>query len=220
MPHKILPLSPELNQYVLDHSLREPSVLQELRAETQQLEDSNMQISPDQGQFLQMLVKLMEARNVLEVGTFTGYSSLSMALALPPDGHIQACDTSEEWIAIARKYWKKAGVEDKIHLHLGPAADTLQTMIDQGTLVAFDLAFIDADKENYETYYEQALQLLRVGGLIIMDNTLWDGHVIDENVQDADTVAIRAFNAKVHHDERVDISMLTVADGLTLLRKR
>ncbi len=220
MPHKVLPFSPQLNQYVLDHSLREPEVLQELRAETQQLKDSNMQIAPEQGQFLQLLIKLMDARNVLEVGTFTGYSSLSMALALPANGHIQACDVSEEWTAIARKYWKKAGVAEKINLHLAPAKDTLQKMVDQGTLVAFDLAFIDADKENYDMYYEQALQLLRVGGLIVVDNTLWDGDIIDEEVQDADTKAIRAFNAKVHQDERVDISMLSVADGITLLRKR
>lgn len=220
MSHKVLPLSSELHQYILQHSLREPEVLRELREETDKLPQRTMQISPEQGQFMRLLVQLMNAKTILEVGTFTGYSSLSMALALPEDGHLVACDISEEWTNIARTYWKKAAVDSKITLHLGLAAETLQRLIDQASTAAFDIAFIDADKANYDTYYERCLRLVRGGGLIVIDNALWDGLVIDETVQDADTVAIRKLNEKVYQDDRVDISLLAVADGLMLARKR
>lgn len=169
---------------------------------------------------MQLLVRLIGAKRTLEVGVFTGYSSLAVAMALPEDGQIIACDVSEEWASIGRRYWQKAGVGHKIALNLGPATDTLQKLLDQGGADQFDFAFIDADKENYDTYYERCLQLVRVGGLIGIDNVLWGGSVIDDERQDADTKAIRALNKKLHGDERVDISLVPIGDGLTLLRKR
>ena len=209
-----------LYDYILQHAVREPAVLAELHAETSRLEHAGMQIGADQGQFMALLVKLMGARRTLEVGVFTGYSSLAVALALPADGRIVACDVSEEWTAIARRYWQKAGVEKKIDLRLGPAAATLDGLIAAGESGLYDFAFIDADKGNYDGYYERALVLLRPGGLVAVDNTLWSGRVADPSVDDPDTVAIRAFNAKLHGDTRVDLSMLPMGDGLTLARKR
>lgn len=179
-----------------------------------------MQIGPEQGQFMAFLLRLMGAKRCLEIGVFTGYSSLAAALALPEDGRIIACDVSEEWTAIARRYWREAGVEGKIELRLGPALDTLDQLLGEGEAGRFDFAFIDADKENYLSYYERVLPLLRSGGLIAVDNVLWSGRVADPEVADADTVAIRHFNDCLHRDERVDLCVVPIGDGLTLARKR
>jgi predicted O-methyltransferase YrrM len=214
-----LSLNDQIFSYLLKTSLREPEVLQRLRAETARLTYGNMQISADQGQFMTLLVKLIGARKTLEVGVFTGYSSISTARGLPDDGKIIACDVSDEWTSIARRYWDEAGVAHKIDLRLAPAVETLDGLLANGQAGTFDFAFIDADKENYDAYYERALQLLRVGGLIAIDNTLWYGKVADDNVQDVDTVAIRALNQKVQQDARVMMSQLTVGDGLTLAIK-
>ena len=209
-----------LYRYLVGHSVREHPVLAELREETAKLPQAVMQIGADQGQFMALLAKLTGARRCLEVGVFTGYSSLSVALALPGDGNIVALDVSEEWTAIARRYWKKAGVEKKIDLRLGPALDTLDTLISLGQPGRFDFAFIDADKGNYLGYYERCLELVRAGGLIAVDNTLWSGDVADPANQKPDTVSLRAFNDALHRDERVDLALLPVGDGLTLARKR
>ena len=179
-----------------------------------------MQIGPDQGQLMQLLVQVLCAKKTLEVGVFTGYSALWVALGLPGDGRIVACDISEEYTAVARRYWKEAGMDKKIDLRLGPALETLDKLINAGQSGTFDFAFIDADKTNYENYYERSLQLLRAGGLIAIDNTIWSGRVADLNEQDKDTVAIRRLNEKLFSDERVTLSMLTVGDGLSLAMKR
>lgn len=221
MSSRTLNLTDDVYEYLLAHSLREPAVLQELRELTRTLPGAGMQISPEQGQFMALLVRLMGARQCLEVGTFTGYSSTVVALALPEDGHVTCLDVSEEYTRHAREAWRKAGVEDKITLRLAPARETLEHMLgDEGRAGDFDFAFIDADKQNYPHYYEAALRLLRPGGLVAVDNTLWDGDVADPGNHDADTVAIRAFNDRVHGDDRVDLSLLPVGDGLTLARKR
>lgn len=206
--------------YLLETSLRETPLQARLRDETARHPRGTMQISPEQGQFMQLLTKLMGARRCIEVGVFTGYSSLAVALALPADGHILACDVSEEFTAVARRYWKEAGVAGKIELKLAPATETLDARLKAGEAGTYDLAFIDADKANYAAYYERILKLLRPGGLVLVDNVLWSGAVIDASDQDEDTVAIRAFNKLLHKDERVDVSMLPVGDGLTLARKR
>ncbi len=203
-----------------DVSLREPPLLLALREETSELTQRSMQISPEQGQFMALLARLIGARRCLEVGVFTGYSSLATALALPDDGRIVACDVSEEWTAVARRYWKEAGVAHKIELRLAPATETLDALLAQGQAGTFDFAFIDADKTNYLAYYERTLALLRTGGLVLVDNTLWSGRVADPEVADADTVALRHFNEVLHRDERVDLSLLPLGDGLTLARKR
>ena len=187
---------------------------------TQQLKNAQMQIGPDQGQFMQLLVQLLHAKKTLEVGVFTGYSALWVAMGLPDDGRMIACDISEEYTAVAKRYWKQAGVDQKIDLRLRSARDTLDELVKTGEAGTFDFAFIDADKTNYENYYERALQLLRVGGLIAIDNTIWSGRVADPKEQETDTVAIRRLNEKVFRDERVTLSMLTVGDGLTLAMKR
>lgn len=220
MSSRTINLTPTLYQYILDNSVREHVVLRELREATAKIEHAVMQISPEQGQFMQMLVKLTGARRCIEIGVFTGYSSLSVALALPPDGKIIACDVSEEWTSMARKYWEKAGVAGKIDLRLAPANQTLDALLAAGEAGKFDFAFIDADKPAYEGYYERCLKLLRPGGLIAIDNTLWSGRVSDSTVQDDNTVALRKLNALVHRDERVDVSLLPLGDGVTLLRKR
>jgi len=207
-------------QYLVKTSVRETDVARRLREETQQLPMAQMQIGPDQGQFLQLLVQLIQAKKTLEVGVFTGYSSLWVAQALPDEGKIVACDVSEEYTAVARRYWKEAGVDHKIDLRLRPALETLDELLAQGGASTFDFAFIDADKSNYDNYYERALQLIRTGGLIAVDNTIWSGRVADPNESDTDTVAIRKLNEKLHRDERVALSMLTVGDGLTLAMKR
>lgn len=206
-------------EYVLNTSVREPDVARRLRDETQKLPMAQMQIGPDQGQFMQLLVKLIGAKKTLEVGVFTGYSSLWVAMGLPTDGRIVACDVSEEYTAIARRYWKEAGVDQKIDLILSPAVETLNGLLANGKADTFDFAFIDADKGNYDNYYERALKLIRPGGLIAIDNTIWSGRVADPNEIDADTVALRKLNEKLHRDERVSLSMLTVGDGLTLAMK-
>ncbi len=219
MSNRSITLTPDLYAYLLEASLREPPVLQALRAETAAMPAANMQIAPDQGQFMALLVRLLGARRIIEIGTFTGYSALAMALAMPADGRLIACDISADYTAIARRHWQQAGVAERIELRLVPAADTLRALAAAGRAGEFDLVFIDADKESYGDYYELALPLLRAGGLVIVDNVLWNGAVIDAGKQDADTRAIRAFNAAVRGDERVDLSMIPVGDGLTLLRK-
>lgn len=220
MTAKTINVTDRLHDYILDNTLREHPVLERLRAETAQHPRARMQIAPMQGQFMQLLMRLMQAKKTLEVGVFTGYSSLAVALALPADGRIVACDVSEEFTAIARRYWQEADVAGKIDLRLAPALETLDALLEAGEAGTFDFAFIDADKENYRHYYERSLELVRPGGLIAIDNVLWGGSVVDPADQDADTVAIRELNAFLHHDERVDLSMLPLADGLTLARKR
>jgi len=220
MTKSTIQLTETLYEYLLSSSLREPDILKQLREETAKLTMSIMQISPDQGQFMQLLVKLLSARNCLEVGVYTGYSSLSVALAMPEDGKLVACDIDEDWTTVARKYWALAGVTDKIDLHLAPATQTLQQLLDTDKQDSFDFAFIDADKTSYTAYYEYCLKLIRPGGLIVVDNTLWGGSVANNTITDPDTTAIRQFNETLLHDERVDISMLAIGDGLTLLHKR
>jgi predicted O-methyltransferase YrrM len=215
-----LTITAELWNYIRQVTLREPPLLQRLRDETSRLPQSIMQISPDQGQFMALLIHLLDARRTLEIGVFTGYSSLSVALALPDDGRVIACDINEEWTSIARRYWREAGVEKKIDLRLRPALETLDDLIAAGEGGRFDFAFIDADKGNYANYFERALVLVRPGGLIAIDNVLWYGRVIDREADDPDTLAIRAFNEKLHHDDRVWVSMLPVRDGLTLACKK
>jgi predicted O-methyltransferase YrrM len=215
-----LTITDSLWDYMRRVTLREPSILRRLREETASQPQANMQISPEQGQFMALLIHLLNARKTLEIGVFTGYSSLSVALALPDDGRVIACDVNEEWTSIARRYWREAGVERKIDLRLKPALATLDDLIATGQGGQFDFAFIDADKENYANYFERALVLVRPGGLIAIDNVLWYGRVIDPAVKDADTKAIRAFNEKLHGDERVWLSMLPVRDGLTLACKK
>ncbi|PYS73122.1 MAG: SAM-dependent methyltransferase [Acidobacteria bacterium] len=206
-------------QYVINTSVREPEVARRLREETQKLPMAQMQISPDQAQFMLLLVKLIQAKKTLEVGVFTGYSSLWVALGLPEDGRIVACDVSEEYTSIGRPYWKEAGVEKKIDLRLRPALETLDELLADGQAETFDFAFIDADKTNYDNYYERSLKLLRTQGLIAIDNTIWSGRVADKNENDSDTVALRKLNEKLHSDDRVTLSMLTIGDGLTLAMK-
>ncbi len=220
MSNRSINLTDDLYAYLRDVSLREPEVLQRLREETARDPMARMQIAPEQGQFMQMLVRLTGARRCIEVGVFTGYSSLAVALALPADGRIVACDVSEEWTAVARRYWAEAGVEGKIDLHNAPAAQTLNGLLSAGEAGAFDFAFIDADKEGYDGYYESCIELLRPGGLLAIDNVLWGGAVVDPAADDPDTVAIRALNRKIHADDRVDISLVPIADGLSLVRKR
>ena len=219
MSNKTLPLNNFLYEYILSVSLREPEVLTRLREETLQQPMSVMLSAPEQGQFLALLAQLIGARKCLEVGVYTGYSTLWVALALPHDGSVLACDVSEKWTAIARRYWEEAGVAERIDLQLAPALETLDRLLAADQAGSFDFAFIDADKENYPDYYERSLQLLRPGGLMVIDNTLWSGAVADTSRQDPETCAIRALNELVHVDDRVQMSLLPVADGLTLARK-
>lgn len=213
--------SDELQDYVAQMSLREPQVLAELREETSRLPLHLMQISPEQGQFLRLLVRAFGVRRAVEVGVFTGYSLLCTALGMPADGSVVACDVDEEWAAMAMRYAKRAGVADKIDLRIGDARATLRHLIDdEGLAGTVDFVFIDADKEGYEEYYERGLTLLRPGGLLLVDNVLWHGAVINDEVQDSETRALRAFNAKVRDDDRVDLSMIPYADGLTFALKR
>jgi caffeoyl-CoA O-methyltransferase len=211
-------LSPDLGRYLLDHSTPPDQILADLVDETRRTvpERMSMQISADQGRLLTMLVQLSGARSVVEVGTFTGYSSICLARGLSPDGHLLCCDVSEEWTAIARRYWEKAGLTDRIELRLGPAADTLRSL---PTQPQFDLAFIDADKGGYPVYYDEILQRLHPGGLICVDNVLWSGRVVDRSITEGDTQVIRDFNAMVVTDPRVTVVILAVADGLSLIRK-
>ena len=220
MTDRRLQITDDIHRYLIAHSVREPEVLARLRAATASLPQAQMQIGPEQGQLMALLARLVGAKRCIEIGVFTGYSSLSVALALPDDGRILACDVSEEWTAIARRFWREAGVEHKIELKLQPATRTLEQLLAAGETGRYDFAFIDADKPSYDTYYELLLKLLRPGGLIALDNTLWSGHVADPNNRDPNTVALRALNDKLHQDERVDLSLLPVGDGLTLARKR
>lgn len=219
MSNRTLNLDDTLYQYLLDVSLREHPALAGLRAATRDHPLVRMQIAPEQGQFMQLLVKLAGARRTIEIGVFTGYSALAVALALPEDGSVVACDISREYTDVGRPYWDSAGVAHKIDLRIAPALDTLDALIAEGRSGRFDLAFIDADKTGYDAYYERCLVLLRSGGLVIVDNVLWGGRVA-QPATDADTAAMQDFNRKLHHDDRIDLSVLPVGDGLTLARKR
>jgi predicted O-methyltransferase YrrM len=218
--NRTLQLDDRTYEYLLAHSLREHPALAKLRAETASHPKVNMQIAPEQGQFMQMLVRLTGARRALEVGVFTGYSSLAVMLALPPDGRLLALDVSEEYTAVARRHWQAAGVAERIELVLAPARDTLDARLAGGEAGRYDFAFIDADKTSYLAYYERLLKLVRPGGLIVVDNTLWHGEVANRANREADTVALREFNDFLHQDSRVDLALLPVGDGLTLARRR
>jgi caffeoyl-CoA O-methyltransferase len=222
MSNRTLEMTDAVYDYLLDVSLREDALLARLREETANHPMAVMQISPEQGQFMAMLVSLLGAVRCVEVGVFTGYSSLCMARALPEDGTIVACDVSEEYTNIARRYWAEAGLAERIDLRLAPATETLDSLLESGEAGSFDFGFIDADKENYPAYYERLLRLVRPGGLIAVDNTLWSGRLADEpgDDDDADTLALRAFNRALHGDERVDLSLVPIGDGLTLARVR
>lgn len=220
MTDTTLSLTPEVYDYLLSVSLREPDVLRELRERTASMPMAGMQVSPDVGQFLGFLAELIRARKYLEVGVFTGYSSLQVAMALPEDGELIVCDVSEEYTTVARRYWEQAGVSNKIDLRLGPALATLDDLIAVGHSGTFDLAFIDADKTSYRVYVERCLQLLRRGGLLCIDNVLWDGRTADPAKNDPDTAALKQINSELHRDERISLSMLAIGDGLTLAIKR
>ena len=221
MSSHTLQITPALTNYLHAHSVQEPPLLRALREETlATLEAAPMQISPEQGQFFRFLLETMKAKNVLEIGTFTGYSAICMALALPENGHVTCCDASFDWTRMAEKYWKLMGLENKITLHLAPALITLQKLMDEKKQNTFDFAFIDADKPNYNQYYEYCLQLVRPGGVIAIDNVLWDGEVVNQQNQNENTHAIRELNDKIAKDNRVTICMLPMGDGLTLARKR
>lgn len=220
MSTRTIALDDALHAYLLRISVREPDVLRRLREETAQLPQRNMQIAPEQGQFMALLVRLTCTSRILEIGTFTGYSALVMAGALPPGGRLLTCDVSETWTTVARRYWAEAGVADRIDLRLGPAMATLDALLADRASQPFDLAFIDADKEGYPGYFERCLALLRPGGVICVDNVLWGGRVADPSNEEPDTVAIRAFNEALFDDSRIDLSLLPIGDGLTLARKR
>jgi predicted O-methyltransferase YrrM len=220
MSRRTLTVDDELYRYLLDHSLREHPAQAALRAATAAHPHAGMQISPEQGQFMALLVKLIGARRSVEIGVFTGYSALTVALALPEDGRLLACDISDEYTRVGRPYWEQAGVAHKIDLQLAPARATLDARLAAGEAGQYDFAFIDADKASYDAYYERCLQLLRPGGLVAIDNTLWSGKVAHGAAGDADTAALQALNAKLHGDARIDVSLLPIGDGLTLARKR
>ncbi|MEM6502262.1 MAG: class I SAM-dependent methyltransferase [Cyanobacteria bacterium P01_C01_bin.89] len=216
MVNKVIKLNPALYNYLLSVSLREPDILAQLRQDT----NSGMQIAPDQGQFMALLIRLMGAKNILEIGTFTGYSALWMALALPPDGSLITCDIREKCREFGPSYWQAAGVADKIDLRIAPALDTLNELLEAGRAGTFDFAFIDADKTNYPHYYEKCLELIRPGGVIAIDNVLWGGAVAKPWNTSPDTVALRQLNQFLHNDDRIDLSMLPISDGLTLALKQ
>ncbi len=220
MSTKTILMDDQLLEYLRQNSVREPDVLQELREETQKLPHSGMQISPEQGQLMAMLVKLVNARKIVEIGTFTGYSSTVMALAMPEDSQLIAFDISEEYTRTARIFWKKAGVDQRVKLVLGNAKESLKNFLQAGEQESVDLAFIDADKSSYAEYYECCLKLIRPGGLILVDNVLWSGQVADASNHDKDTEALRIFNAALSSDQRVDLCMVPIGDGLTIARKR
>ena len=213
-------IDPAVVEYVLNTSVREPDILARLREETAEHPKARFQIPPEQGQLMRVLIRMSGAHRVIEVGVFTGYSSLTMALALPPDGSIVACDVSDEYTQIARRYWAEAGVTGKIDLRIAPAKDTLEALIAEGLTGEFDFAFIDADKTGYPGYYEQCLKLLRTGGVIALDNMLSRGRVMDTGNQEPDMVALRGLNEFIYHDDRVDAMLLPFGDGLTLAVKR
>lgn len=215
---KTIAMTPALYDYLLDKGVREHEVLRALRERTSELAERNMQIAADQGAFMQMLVKITGARHIIEVGTFTGYSALAMAMALPEDGELVACDVSEEWTSIGKGFWEEAGVADRIRLEIAPALETLDALLEEGKTNHFDMAFVDADKENYMGYYERLLELVRPGGIILLDNVLWGGSIIDASNQDSSTIALRELNDALSQDTRVELVMLPVSDGLTLAR--
>ncbi len=218
---KFVTMTDGIMAYLETVGVRETDVQRRCRAETAEMgRISGMQIAPEEGALLAMLARLMGARRCLEIGVFTGYSALTLALALPPDGTIDACDVSEEYTARARRYWDEAGVESKIRLHLRPAIETLDAFLSEGRAGTYDMAFIDADKTGYDAYYELCLALLRPGGLVAIDNVLWGGAVADPSNATPDTLALRALNAKIAADERVDVAMVHVSDGITLAAKR
>jgi len=219
MSRSTLTLTDSLRQYILNVSLREHPLLRDLREETARHPDAKMQISPDQGQFMASILRMIQARSVLEIGTFTGYSALSMALVLPPDGQLVACDISEDFTSIARKYWSEAGVDDQITLHIAPASVTLSQLITDGKQNSFDVAFIDADKESYDLYYEQSLTLIRPGGILMIDNVLRDGDVVNLNTQSLSTQSIQSLNKKLHKDPRIHLTLVPIGDGLTIAQK-
>lgn len=220
MSTRTLPLDDQLYSYLQGVSLREPPAFRRCRMETAELPMSSMQIAPEQGQFLHLQARLIGAERAIEIGSFTGYSGLWIASALPPGGCMVACDINEEWTSRARHYWEEAGVMDRIELCLAPAMQTLDRLIENDEAGHYDFVFIDADKETYASYYERALTLLRPGGLIAIDNVLWNGKVADLAVDDPDTRSIRHLNKKLHEDQRIDLSMVPVGDGVTLCRKR
>ena len=220
MSRRSIGLDDAVHDYLLDVSLREKDVLRRLREETASRENADMQIAPEQGQFMALLVRLIGAERTLEVGTFTGYSALVVAFALPSHGRVTACEISQEYAAIARRWWQEAGVAEKIELRVAPAAESLDRMLEEGLAGRFDFAFIDADKAGYLDYWERCLRLVRKGGLIAVDNVLWDGRVADPANDEESTIAIRAFNARAQSDDRVDLSLVPVGDGLTLARVR
>ncbi|HEY0867358.1 MAG TPA: class I SAM-dependent methyltransferase [Fimbriimonas sp.] len=207
-------------QYVESTWMREPEILRRLREETATMPNAGLQISADQGQLMTLLVRLMGARRALEIGVFTGYSSIAVALGLPPDGELVACDVSDEYTAVACRYWQEAGISDRVKLHLGPAADTLKRLVEEGQEGTFDVAFIDADKPSYPTYYELCLMLLRQGGMLLVDNVFWSGKVADDKINDEGTVQMRSFNAQLAIDDRIDLAIIPIGDGLTIARKR
>jgi predicted O-methyltransferase YrrM len=220
MTRTTLPLTERLQAYLLANSLREHPALAQLREETSGLPGAGMQIAPEQGQFMALLIELTGARRVLEVGCFTGYSALAMALALPPDGRLITLEVNAEPLEIGRRAWRAAGVAERIEVRLGLALESLDALLEEGAAESFDLVFIDADKKSYDAYYERALRLVRPGGLILLDNVLWGGAVADPADQDRQTVALRELNAKLHRDERISLSLLPLGDGLTVVRKR
>ena len=218
--NKYTPMTDTMYDYLVRHTVRDSSVAEEIRDYTARSLDEDMQIAPEQAPLLRMLVRLIGAKNALEVGVYTGYSALTVLEAMEEGGTLTACDQSEEWTSIARNFWKKAGVLDKVDLRLGDGVNILDSLISEGREGSYDFAFIDADKTGYDGYYERSLRLLKNGGVVVFDNTIWNGQVVDPTARDADTEAIRAFNAKVHADGRVDMVLLPVADGMTVIRKR
>ena len=220
MATSTIKLTDSIYRYMQEAAFREPEILAKLRAETAGIEEAGMQIAPEQGQLMSLIVSMIGARRAIEIRTFTGYSSLCVALALPPDGKLIACDTNRDWTDVARRYWREAGVAERVELRLAPASETLDALLFDGAAGTLDFAFIDADKQSYDLYYERCLELLRPGGLVALDNMLWNGAVADPARGDADTVAIRAITKKLQGDTRVDISLVPIGDGLMLARKR
>jgi predicted O-methyltransferase YrrM len=210
----------DLHEYLVAHGVREPDILRRLREETAALPQHDMQIAPEQGAFMALLVEILDARRCIELGTFTGYSSLVVTLAMPSDGQMVCCDVSEEWTSVARRYWAEAGVGDRVDLRLGPALETLDELLAGGAAGTFDFAFVDASKREYPDYHERIVRLLRQGGVVAYDNVFWAGDILDESKTDPDTLGVRRLNDRLAQDERVTISMIPVADGLTLARKR
>jgi predicted O-methyltransferase YrrM len=213
-------LSEDLSRYLIEVGTRETAVQRRLREDTAKVPRAGMQSGPDQAQFMGFLIKTIGARRALEIGVFRGYSALAVAAALPADGTLVACDVSEEWTRAARTYWREAGVDSRIDLRLAPALETLDKLIAEGQADSFDFAFIDADKSNYDSYYERCLVLVRRGGVIALDNVLWGGAVVDAKDNDADTMALRALNKKIRDDSRVDMCLLPIGDGVGLVRRR